>query len=547
MVGREYEAGGIAKDGAKLVTAVSCARVPKLTVIVGGSFGAGNYGMCGRAYSPRFLFMWPNARISVMGGEQAATVMADGRPARGRRVAARAVRAPGPPVLRDRAALGRRRDRPARHPRRARARALGAARTPRWRSARRPSSGCRDRWARARHAFVPPAAPATSLVVERHGAVYVAEYGWDMSFEGLVAEIVAGFATADDPRREAAGSPSLDGPPGGSIFCIAGAEPRVAAEGAASSIRAPGGVDREPPDRALRRVRRAAGYARHRAGDDGRCGGTPGGSTTPLASDRAKEVEPEPFGTTVTEPAYGARPVEALRPAPGRTPGVLVAPEDFDHRARVLVEAGGAGHAGRAARACGWSNDDPGGQVRDRLVRRAAEEAADRAEAERRGHEAGAGTPPRGRGRRLARQTGSPRRRVESGSGLREAEGLARHRRIRRGGRGGANHVVDRHDVEGQPRRARTEAGRVPRHPPSRSRAAGSRDSSNFWSRPVRESPTTTAGRRIDGRHALDQLADLQLRLELGRLVVVLEALPGHELVSYTTPRRRPATYAVLT
>ena len=76
MVGREYEAGGIAKDGAKMVTAVSCARVPKLTMIIGGSFGAGNYGMCGRAYSPRFLWMWPNARISVMGGEQAATVLA---------------------------------------------------------------------------------------------------------------------------------------------------------------------------------------------------------------------------------------------------------------------------------------------------------------------------------------------------------------------------------------------------------------------------------------------------------------------------------------
>ena len=75
MVGKDYEAGGIAKDGAKLVTAVSCARVPKLTVIVGGSFGAGNYGMCGRASSPRFLFMWPNARISVMGGEQAGLVM----------------------------------------------------------------------------------------------------------------------------------------------------------------------------------------------------------------------------------------------------------------------------------------------------------------------------------------------------------------------------------------------------------------------------------------------------------------------------------------
>jgi acetyl-CoA carboxylase carboxyltransferase component len=75
MVGKEYEAGGIARDGAKLVTAVACADVPKFTVIVGGSFGAGNYGMCGRAYSPRQLWMWPNARISVMGGEQAATVL----------------------------------------------------------------------------------------------------------------------------------------------------------------------------------------------------------------------------------------------------------------------------------------------------------------------------------------------------------------------------------------------------------------------------------------------------------------------------------------
>jgi 3-methylcrotonyl-CoA carboxylase beta subunit len=75
MVGKKYEAGGIAKDGAKLVTAVSTTSVPKYTVIVGGSYGAGNYGMCGRAYSPRFLWMWPNARISVMGGEQAATVL----------------------------------------------------------------------------------------------------------------------------------------------------------------------------------------------------------------------------------------------------------------------------------------------------------------------------------------------------------------------------------------------------------------------------------------------------------------------------------------
>jgi len=76
MVGRDYEAGGIAKDGAKMVTAVACARVPKITLIVGGSFGAGNYGMCGRAYGPRFLFTWPNSRISVMGGEQAASVLA---------------------------------------------------------------------------------------------------------------------------------------------------------------------------------------------------------------------------------------------------------------------------------------------------------------------------------------------------------------------------------------------------------------------------------------------------------------------------------------
>ncbi|MEV4420343.1 carboxyl transferase domain-containing protein [Patulibacter sp. NPDC049589] len=75
MVGREYEAGGIAKDGAKLVAAVATTRVPRLTVVIGGSYGAGNYGMCGRAYSPRFMWMWPNARISVMGGEQAATVL----------------------------------------------------------------------------------------------------------------------------------------------------------------------------------------------------------------------------------------------------------------------------------------------------------------------------------------------------------------------------------------------------------------------------------------------------------------------------------------
>ncbi len=129
MVGRRAEAGGIAKDGAKLVTAVACAQVPKLTVIIGGSYGAGNYAMCGRAYSPRLLFQWPNARISVMGGEQAASVLATVK--RGQLEAAgggwpaadeeafktadpRAVRAPGPSLLRLGAALGRWRDRPAR-------------------------------------------------------------------------------------------------------------------------------------------------------------------------------------------------------------------------------------------------------------------------------------------------------------------------------------------------------------------------------------------------------------------------------------------------
>jgi 3-methylcrotonyl-CoA carboxylase beta subunit len=87
MVGQKYEAGGIAKDGAKMVTAVACAQVPKITLIIGGSYGAGNYGMCGRAFGPRFLFTWPNSRISVMGGEQAASVLAtvrrDGIEARG--------------------------------------------------------------------------------------------------------------------------------------------------------------------------------------------------------------------------------------------------------------------------------------------------------------------------------------------------------------------------------------------------------------------------------------------------------------------------------
>lgn len=102
MVGSKYEAGGIAKDGAKLVTAVSTAKVPKITVVIGGSYGAGNYGMCGRAFGPRFLFMWPNARISVMGGEQAASVLAtvkrDGMELRGEEWSAEAEEAFKQPI-----------------------------------------------------------------------------------------------------------------------------------------------------------------------------------------------------------------------------------------------------------------------------------------------------------------------------------------------------------------------------------------------------------------------------------------------------------------
>ena len=133
MVGRDYEAGGIAKDGAKMVMAVACAQVPKITVIVGGSYGAGNYGMCGRAYGPRFLFTWPNARISVMGGEQAASVLATVRreniegEARARRrgrggvqgADPRPIRGRGQSVLRHRAAVGRRHHRAAGNPPRA--------------------------------------------------------------------------------------------------------------------------------------------------------------------------------------------------------------------------------------------------------------------------------------------------------------------------------------------------------------------------------------------------------------------------------------------
>jgi 3-methylcrotonyl-CoA carboxylase beta subunit len=103
MVGKKVENAGIARDGAKMVTAVATAQVPKLTVLIGGSFGAGNYGMCGRAYSPRFMWMWPNARISVMGGEQASAVLAtvkrDGIEARGGTWSAEEERAFKAPLL----------------------------------------------------------------------------------------------------------------------------------------------------------------------------------------------------------------------------------------------------------------------------------------------------------------------------------------------------------------------------------------------------------------------------------------------------------------
>ena len=133
MVGKDSEQGGIAKNGAKMVTAVATARVPKLTVVIGGSFGAGNYSMCGRAYSPRFLWMWPASRISVMGGNQASSVLAtvkrDQYEAARRGMVRRgrgslqgpdqaAVRGPGQPVLLHRPPLGRRRDRPRGHPHR---------------------------------------------------------------------------------------------------------------------------------------------------------------------------------------------------------------------------------------------------------------------------------------------------------------------------------------------------------------------------------------------------------------------------------------------
>ena len=191
MVGREYEAGGIAKHGAKMVTAVATTRVPKLTVIIGGSFGAGNYSMCGRAYSPRFLFMWPNARISVMGGEQAASVLASvrgrddpGAGARVHRADPGAVRAPGAPVLLDGPTVGRRRHRPVGHPDGARAGAVrGRQRTARTVPLRRlpdvtrvplaSKLASRDPRLSSRWLPRPHRAPGTGLVTKRRGVARV--------------------------------------------------------------------------------------------------------------------------------------------------------------------------------------------------------------------------------------------------------------------------------------------------------------------------------------------------------------------------------------
>ena len=154
MVGRQYERGGIAKDGAKMVHAVANSVVPKFTVVIGGSFGAGNYGMCGRAYEPRLLWMWPNARISVMGGEQAASVLAtvkrdqlarEGSRSRAEDEAAirdadpREVRARRLAVLLDRAPVGRRRARSGEDARGAGARPVGRLQRA---DSRRASSAC---------------------------------------------------------------------------------------------------------------------------------------------------------------------------------------------------------------------------------------------------------------------------------------------------------------------------------------------------------------------------------------------------------------------
>ena len=206
---RRYEHGGIAKDGAKLVMAVACAQVPKLTVVIGGSYGAGNYGMCGRAFGPRFLFMWPNARIAVMGPRQAAetllTVRLDALRARGEEMDEAAREAFVQPIveryehrerrqLLERAPVGRRRDRAARHAARAR------ARPGRRRARAHPRAALRR---------LPD---VSGLAIERDGGVARVwldrperRNAFDAELIEAVHEAFASFAADDSPARRRAG------------------------------------------------------------------------------------------------------------------------------------------------------------------------------------------------------------------------------------------------------------------------------------------------------------------------------------------------------
>ena len=303
-----------------MVTAVSCAQVPKFTVIIGGSYGAGNYGMCGRAFDPRFLWMWPNARISVMGGEQAATVLAtvrrDAIEAQGRHVERRrrggvpgadprAVRARGPSVLRQRAAVGRRRHRPRRHAPRARRSRISAslnradraddasacsgcetgdptqtdqskrttaAKTATERRKRRRTAKRAPRSRRVRRRWPSTCANGVALIVLARPEVHNA---FD---ETLIAELTA--RAARDRRRRRACARSCCSATGAS-FC-AGADlnwmKRMAGYGRAENLADAGALatmlrdarqprqadDRARPRRGLRRRRRAGRLLRHR-------------------------------------------------------------------------------------------------------------------------------------------------------------------------------------------------------------------------------------------------------------------------------------------
>ena len=218
MVGRKYEAGGIAKDGAKLVTAVATANVPKYTVVIGGSYGAGNYGMCGRGYSPRFLWMWPNAKISVMGGEQAATVLAivrregiEGKGGTWTKEEEEAFKAPvraqfdeqAERVLRHGAAVGRWHHRPRRY-----AHGAGARHICRYECARRdrPASACSG----CNAAMV--SRPFTSLLIANRGEI-ACRIIRTAKRMGLRTIAVYSEADADARHVKAADEARLIGPP----------------------------------------------------------------------------------------------------------------------------------------------------------------------------------------------------------------------------------------------------------------------------------------------------------------------------------------------